>query len=205
MQSANISSRVLLLARMAVLIAIVIIMTVFNFGNIPVGPIVATVYQVPVIIGAVLLGPIAGSVLGGIWGLLCFYLAVTGQTTDIVALGTVAQEPLAYFVIAFVPRVLTGLFAGYVYKLSNHLLKQKKDVVSFGISGVLGSLTNTVFYLGALYFLAKEIIAEKYQLALGAVLPLVGSVALTNGLAEAAVSCIIVIGVCKALRYFKIA
>lgn len=205
MEKANISPRVLFLTRMAALIAIVIILTVFNIGNIPVGPIVATVYQVPIIIGAVLLGPVAGATLGGIWGLLCFYLAITGQTTDIVALGAVSQAPFIYFLIAFVPRVLTGLLAGYIFRLFNRLFKDKKDVLSFGITGALGSLCNTVFYLTALYLLAKEIIAEKSSLALNAVLPFVLGFAYTNGLVEAAISCIIVMGVCKALRYYKIA
>lgn len=205
MEKANISPRVLFLTRMAALIAIVIILTVFNIGNIPVGPIVATVYQVPIIIGAVLLGPAAGATLGGIWGLLCFYLAITGQTTDIVALGAVSQAPFAFLIIAFVPRVLTGLLSGYIFRLSDKVFKGKKDILSFGITGALGSLCNTVFYLSALYLLAKEIIAEKYSLALNAVLTVVLGVAYTNGLVEAAISCIIVMGVCKALRYYKIA
>lgn len=205
MEKANINTRVLFLTRMAVLVAIIIILTVFNIGNIPVGPIVATVYQVPIIIGAILLGPAAGATLGGIWGLLCFYLALTGQTTDIVALGAVSQSPLMYFLIAVVPRVLTGLLAGYIFRLFNRLFKGKKDVLSFGITGTLGSLCNTVFYLSALYLLAKEIIAEKYFLALNAVLAVVMGVAYTNGLVEAAISCFIVMGVCKALRYYKIA
>ena len=85
-------SRIAYLTRIAVLLAIVFVLTVFNIGNIPVGPIVATIYQVPVIIGAVMLGTLAGTILGGVWGLLCFYLAVTGQTTDVVALATIQQN-----------------------------------------------------------------------------------------------------------------
>ena len=52
------------LARLAMLLAIVILFTVFNIANIPVGPIVATVYQVPVIIGACLLIWIVTAVKG---------------------------------------------------------------------------------------------------------------------------------------------
>lgn len=205
MERTNTNPRVLYLTRMAALVAIVIVLTVFNIGNIPVGPIVATIYQVPIIIGAVLLGPTAGGVLGGIWGLLCFYLAATGQTTDVIALGAVASRPFAYFIIAFVPRVLTGLLAGYIFRGFNKLFKGKKDILSFGISGALGSLCNTVLYLGALYLLAKDIIAEKFGLALNTVLSVVLGVAYTNGLVEAGIACIIVIGICKPLRYYKIA
>lgn len=205
MEKANINPRVLYLTRMAVLIAIVVVLTVFNIGNIPIGPVVATIYQVPIVIGAVLLGPAAGSILGGIWGLLCFYLAITGQTTDVIALAAIQQNVFIYFIIAFVPRLLTGLLSGYIYLLFKKLFKDKKDVISFGITGILGSLCNTVLYLGALYIFVKDIIADKLELALNAVAKFVMTVALTNGLIEAALCCIIVIGVCKALRHFKVA
>ena len=83
----------------AILIALIVVMTVLNIGNIPVGPIVATIYQVPVIIGAIMMGPVMGAFLGGLWGLLCFLLAVTGNTTDVVALATVQQSVWLYFLM----------------------------------------------------------------------------------------------------------
>ena len=62
-----------------VLIAAFCLITVLNIniGNIPIGPIVATVYQVPVVIGAALLGVGAGCILGGAWGVFCFWLALS--------------------------------------------------------------------------------------------------------------------------------
>ncbi len=137
--------------------------------------------------------------------MLCFYLAVTGQTTDVIALAAVQQNAFVYFIIAFVPRLLTGLLSGYIFVLFNKLFKDKKQILSYGITGALGSLCNTIFYLGALYLFAKDIIADKLSLALNAVAAFVMSIAFTNGLVEAAIACIIVIGICKPLRHFKIA
>jgi len=185
---------------MAVLVAIIVILTVFNIGNIPIGPIVATIYQVPVIIGAVVLGTGAGAVLGGIWGVLCFILAITGQTTDIVALAVVQQNVFLYFIIAFVPRVMVGVVSGLVFRGFNSLLKEKKTPVSYGAAGILGSLTNTVFYLGALYVFIRNLLASLYGIEVGAVGKMILGVAGTNGLVEAAVSCLIVAAVCTALE-----
>ena len=196
----NISRKTVWMAQMAILIAVIVIMTLLNIGNIPIGPIVATIYQVPVIIGAVSLGVGSGAILGAVWGLLCFFLALSGQTTDIVALAVVQDNPFLYLMIALVPRVLTGVVPGLLYKGLDRVLKGRLRVVSYGVCGVIGSLTNTVFYLGALYLFIRETLAALYGIEIGAVGAMVLGVASTNGLMEAAVSCVITLVICKALE-----
>ena len=203
MKNANIRAKTWYLTRLAILLAIVIIFTVFNIGNIPIGPIVATIYQVPVIIGAVLLGVSGGAILGGMWGILCFYLALTGQTTDVVALAVIQQNVILYFIIAFVPRLLTGVFSGLIFKGLNQLVSRKYDYIVFGVTGVIGSLVNTILYLGSLYLLIRELLAQLYSIEIGAVGAMVLGVALSNGLIEAAFSCVIVLVICKALSHIK--
>ena len=189
------------MARLAILLAIVIAFTVFNIGNIPVGPIVATIYHVPVIIGAVLLGTKAGCILGGAWGLLCFLLAVTGQTSDVIALAAVANVPLSYFIDAFVPRLLVGLVSGLLFK-ALCAINEKRGTVWAGVAGVVGSLVNTVGYLGIMVLLLSRIVADTYGVSTSAVPGIALGVAATNGLAEAAVSAIITAAVYKAVTAF---
>ena len=183
----------------AILIALIVVMTVLNIGNIPVGPIVATIYQVPVIIGAIMMGPMMGAFLGGLWGLLCFLLAVTGNTTDVVALATVQQSVWLYFVIAFVPRLLTGLFSGLIFKGLDKLVFKKRYEFSLVITGAVGSLCNTVLYLGSLFIFIRSLLANLYDIELGAVGAMVMGVATTNGLVEAGVSAILTLLICKVL------
>ena len=187
------------LARLAMLLAIVIIFTVFNIANIPVGPIVATVYQVPVIIGACLLDVKAGAILGGAWGLLNFWLAITGQSTDVVALTAISEHPFGYFCVSFLPRIAVGIVAGLLAKA----LSGKDRTVSYLITGALGSLTNTVGYLGLLYVLFRDLLARVYAIDMGAVVKMVLSVATTNGLVEAVVSAILTLAVCKAVNVLE--
>ena len=184
------------LARLAMLLAIVIIFTVFNIANIPVGPIVATVYQVPVIIGACLLDMKAGAILGGAWGLLNFWLAITGQTTDVVALTAISESPFGYFCVSFLPRLAVGLVAALLAKV----LIKKNSTVSYLVTGALGSLNNTVGYLGLLYLLFKNVLASVYSMDASAVIGMVLSVAGTNGLVEAVVSAILTLAICKAIN-----
>ena len=184
------------IARLAMLLAIVIIFTVFNIANIPVGPIVATVYQVPVIIGACLLDVKAGAILGGVWGLLNFWLAITGQTTDVVALTAISEHPFGYFCVSFLPRLAVGIVAGLLAKV----LTKKNSTVAYLITGALGSLTNTVGYLGMLYVIFRDLLARVYSIDLGAVVKMVLTVASTNGLVEAVVSALLTLAVCKAVN-----
>lgn len=187
------------LTRMAALVAIILVMTIANIGNIPVGPIVATIYQVPVLIGAVLLGTGAGALLGGVWGILCFFLALTGNTTDVVALGIINQSPFLFLAIAVVPRVLMGLLAGLLYQGLTKALRGKQALLRYAITGAVGSLMNTAFYLGALYILVRPLIASVLQMDIGAVGALIMSIVASNGLVEAAVCCVLVTAICRAL------
>jgi len=200
----NRSSKTLYLTELALLLAIVIIMTVTNIGNIPIGPIVATIYQVPIIIGAVILGPKAGSFLGGAWGLLCFFLAAMGQTTDVVALMIVQHNIFAYLLIAFVPRLLTGLLAGLLFQFLKGRLSGKKDILVFGITGAVGAFCNTILYLGALYLFVRPLVANALNISQAVVGGIVLTTAFTNGLVEAALACILVTAICKALKAAKV-
>ena len=57
------------LALMAVFVAIELFLNLTPIGLIPLPVIKGTTLHIPVIIGAVLLGPAAGGVLGGVFGL----------------------------------------------------------------------------------------------------------------------------------------
>ncbi len=186
-------------ARLSILAALIIVFTLFNIGNIPVGPIVATIYHIPVVIGAVILGTQAGVILGGLWGLLCFILAITGQTTDIVALTAVGQSPFLYFLVAFIPRIAVGVVTALVFKGFLKLFKEKK-FPAYVLAGCIGSLTNTVLYLGMLYVLFTPLLAEVFSISTKAVFAMVAGVAGTNGVVEAVVSAIITGAVCAAVN-----
>ena len=83
-----------------------------------------------------------------------FWLALSGQTTDIVALATVQQSPLLYFCIAFFPRLLCGLLSGLVCRGMKRICRGK-GTLAYAVTGAVGSLCNTVLYLGALYLLIR--------------------------------------------------
>ena len=60
------------LVELAVLIAIELLLEVTGLGYLKTGPLDFTIMQVPVIIGAIVLGPLAGAILGTVFGLTSF-------------------------------------------------------------------------------------------------------------------------------------
>ena len=58
------------LTLVGLLAAVEVVLTLTPLGFIPLGVTKATTIHIPVILGAVLLGPAAGAVLGGVFGVL---------------------------------------------------------------------------------------------------------------------------------------
>lgn len=115
-----------------VLGAIAIVLGVTRLGFIPVPNATgnATIMHLPAIIGAVLEGPIVGSLAGGIFGIFSWLQATS---------------PLfANPVVAVLPRLLIGPVAWLVYRM---LAGVSVDLAA-AVAGVAGTLTNTVGVLG---------------------------------------------------------
>lgn len=199
MSNANVNPKVGRLARMALLVAIIILLTFTPLGYITLPFIAATTIQMPVIIGAVMMGPMAGLALGIAFGLsaLCKVLMMPGA--DPVATAILSYNFFLYAVIAIVPRGLMGWLSGLLFAGLNKTLPNQR-LVSYGITGFVGSMLNTIFYLGSLWLMASGIVAEVYSMDISGVGAMVMTVAATAGIPEAIVSCVIVAAVCHALQ-----
>ena len=176
---------------MAVLAALLVIMTVTPLGYIPVGPLAATTNMIPVAIGSILLGPGGGAALGLVFGLTSFANAagVLGAPS---ALGTalMAVNPFLTFVVCVIPRVLEGILAGL---LSRGLWKTKTNkAASCGIVGFATAALNTIFFMTALVLCFTPILKESGCWAEGQnVFAFVAAFVGFNALLELAVSAVI--------------
>ena len=177
------------LAIIGLLSGISIFLSVTPLGFIPIPPINPTIMHIPVIIGAIIEGPLVGAFVGGIFGVSSMIRAFMTPTPT----NFIFWNPI----ISVGVRILIGVVSGYVYRM----LKNKKSGVA--ISALLGSLTNTVGVLGLAYL----IYLSKYASALGisesaATAALLG-IAGTNGIPEAIVSAMIVVPVVAAYHKIK--
>jgi uncharacterized membrane protein len=136
------------MVRLAVLVAIIIIMSFTPLGFLPVGPLSLTLLPIPVAVGAILFGPGVGAALGGLFGILSFVRALLGQDIGPILLPI---SPIGTFIVCVVPRILEGWLTGLVFKALNRIDRTK--IASYAVSGFLTAAFNTIFFMGGLMLL----------------------------------------------------
>lgn len=136
------------LAVTAALGALTIVLTITRLGFIPwFSGAAITILHVPVIIATLLGGLWAGLGVGLVFGLSSLIQAAVGPTG---VLDPFFVNPI----VSVLPRMLIALITFFVFKALQAINKNKNPFLKQGFVGIaafLGSLTNTVFVIGALY------------------------------------------------------
>jgi len=131
----------------ALFIALIFLLGLTPVGLIPLGFINVTILCIPTIIGTIVLGMKAGILLGFFFGLAstlsAFGISMVPQSALAAAL--LGVSPLDVIVMSFIPRLLVPVVTSLVYQLC---CRKKQHALAVAPAAVLGSLTNTVFYLG---------------------------------------------------------
>ena len=149
-----------------------------------------TIMHIPVIIGAILEGPVVGMSIGLIFGLFSMYQNFTAPVLN----SFIFLNPI----IALIPRVLVGIVAYYTFSF---LFKKLKKVgISAAISAILATLTNTIGVLGLTYLIYLDRYAKALDISKEAVSGTLLTIGLTNGVPEALVSALITIPIITTMK-----
>lgn len=197
MSEKNVSVQTARMVQMAILVAIMVLMAFTPIGYLKTAGIEISFMTIPVVVGAIVIGPGAGAILGGVFGatsfIQCFGMSVFGA-------GLLAVNPLYTFIVCMIPRILMGWLAGLVFQALNKISKSK--ILSFGISSLSGALFNTVFFMSFLIMLfGKTEYIKSYQGNLK-ILPFIVAFVGINGLVEAIVSFIVGASISRALVHY---
>ncbi len=190
----------------AVFVAIIVIMAFTPFGYIPLGFMNATIIHVPVIIGAIILGPRYGGFLGMVFGLTSLWknTNMPNPTSFVFSPFIKVGEYGGNFgslVVCMVPRILVGIVAYYVFRAVLKVLSGKKGkrTIALAAAGVAGSLTNTLLVMNLIYLLfGKEYGAAAKGLTEGIYSVIIGIICI-NGIPESIVAGILTVAVTQAL------
>ncbi len=195
----NSTHRMVALAMMA---AIVVLLANTPLGLIQLPVIKATTVHIPVILGAILLGPGAGCVLGGVFGVCSLVSNTVAPTMTSFAFSpfmstTGIPGALKALWISVGCRVLIGLVSGWLWII----LKKVKlpDVISLAVVGFAGSMTNTIAVMGSIYFLLAEQYAQAREVAVSAVYGLIMATITGAGIMEAIAALVLVTAIGKVL------
>lgn len=198
------------LVQVALMAAIVAVVAFVPFlGYIPLVVIKATTVHIPVIIGAILLGPKAGGILGAVFGITSIIKntmepsLVSFVFSPLIAVPGTGSGSIKALLVALVPRILIGVVTGIIFKAFVRAETKTANVrIVAGIAAFAGSAVNTGLVMGGIYLLFGQEYAAAKQMAFESLSKFIMTVVFTNGLAEAFVAVVISAAIIPPLRRF---
>lgn len=172
--------------RLALLVAIEVAMRLLGLGKVPVGPLNMSFLTLPIAVGGICMGPVAGLVLGAVFGAFSLYDAVSGAGGMTAAF--FQYSPVHTVILTVGMRMLMGLCCGLIYKGLRKA--DAKGHISYFVGAISAPLLNTLFFMGyiVLVFYGTETV-QSIVAAKGATNPLMFVVLLVGvqGLLEAVI------------------
>ncbi len=189
------------LVRISVLVAIMLLLELTGLGMIKMPGLEITLLMVPVIVGAIVMGPGAGALLGGVFGCISFWECFGRSQFGAVLLGI---SPLYTFLVCVPTRLLAGWLCGLAFRVLHRL--DRSSLWSFGAAGLIGALCNTALFMTTLClcFYHTEFI-QGFVAGFGSPNPLLFVVAFVgiNGLVEGVVCLVTGAAIAKAVVYSR--
>lgn len=195
------------MAMLAMLCGVLLVMGMTGIGFIPLPVIKATTMHIPVILGAVLLGPSAGAVLGGLFGLCSIWANTTTPGLLSFAfspfMSTEGLPGVAKSLwIALGCRILFGLIAGWLWILVKKIAKQ--DYIALPVTAAVSTICHTLLVMGSIYLLLAQQYAQAKNVAISAVFGLVMGTVTASGIPEAIVAAVLVTVIGKSLLHLMV-
>ena len=191
----------------ALMAAIVIVLANTPLGMIQLPIIKATTVHIPVIIGAILLGPSAGAILGAVFGICSLISNTMAPTLLSFAFSpfmstTGLSGAVKAIWISVGCRILIGVAAGWLWIALEKL--KVRHVIALPVVGFKGSIVNTITVMGSIYLLFAQQYAEAREVGVTAVWGLIMGTVTASGIPEAIAAAILVLALGKVLlQVFK--
>lgn len=161
--------------------ALSVVMAVSPIGYLPwFGGVSITIMHIPVILAGILEGPIAGGIVGLVFGVTSLIKAAVAPIGPLDPLFT---NPF----VSVLPRLFIGLIAWLVYQLFRGKLK----FIAAALAGAIGGFANTVLVLSALGFFEGKTLARILEIDIKLVFSVLSGIAVSNGLLEAAIAAVL--------------
>ncbi len=147
------------MVQLAILTALILVLAFTPLGYLRIGALSITFLSIPVVIGAVLMGPGAGAFLGCVFGLTSF-----AQCFGMDPFGTALMSINVFytFLMTVATRTLMGFLAGWIYKLFAWIFSRIKSLkndlapVACAVACASAPILNTVLFMGTLYLFFRN-------------------------------------------------
>lgn len=192
------SKKTIMLTQLSLLTAVEIILAFTPLGFIMIPPVAITLMHIPVVVGAILLGPLGGGILGGVFGICSMIKATTAASSPVdmafspFLCSQVGGNPITSIIMTVGARILLGVFTALLFNAFSKLFRNNSFSIS--ASAILGTLLHTVMVLGCLALFFSNL-----GIGWGAILTTVASL---NGILEIAAAGLVSVAVCKPLMSY---
>lgn len=199
----NTNKKIMHLVKMAMLIALIFIMqyigTIFSTPLKAVG-IELSFVLIPIVIGAFMLGPIQGAVLGFVFGAMTVFLTLIapGSMTYILF----ESSPALYILVAMTKAIMAGLGAGLIYKGLDKAFKGRFVYLRTLIASASAPLINTGLFLLGMVVFFNGIISERWAGGQNVFLFLVGLIGI-NFIIEFAINVVLTPAIVRIIDVVK--
>lgn len=137
--------KTLKMVEVAILIAVILVMTFTPLGFLRVGVLEISLLSIPVAIGAMLIGPGAGAIVGFAFGITSFSRFFGLNAFGALLLGI---NPFYAFLVAVPTRTLMGYLCGMLFQAVRKVDKSK--TVCYYVGGFSAAFFNTLFFMAVL-------------------------------------------------------
>ena len=187
---------------LAMFSGILLVMGMTGIGFIPLPVIKATTMHIPVILGAILLGPSGGAVLGAVFGFCSIWANTTTPNLLSFAFSPFMTNEgfigvLKSLWIALGCRVMLGLIAGWLWKGLKKL--NVNESIAMPVSAAVATICHTLLVMGSIYVLLAEQYAAAKNVAFSAVFGLIMGTVTASGIPEAIAAAVLVTVIGKVL------
>ena len=148
------NKRILDMAILAMLLALVVVLQYFG-GFIKIGPFAPSLVLIPIVIGAIVVGPMGGATLGAAFGIVVIIQCLTGIDAGGFILWGI--NPFFTALICLVKGICAGFVPGYVYKLiAGDGSSDARAAVGAIVAAIVAPIINTGLFLLGLSTLFTE-------------------------------------------------
>ena len=183
------------MVRLAILVAIILVMSFTPLGYLRTPVIEITFIMIPVAIASIIVGPVGGAIAGCAFGITSFIQCFGASPFGAMLLSI---NPLYTFIMCLIPRIIAGWLPGLIYQAVIKIGKHK-TAASIAAS-IAAPVLNTVLFIVTLYALfgRTDFVRNFGESIWDGFVVIVG----VNGLVEALVGIIVGAAVSRSLVHF---
>ena len=116
---------------------------------------------IPIVVGAFLLGPLEGAILGFVFGVMTVVMTVMAPSSSMYIIFD--ASPVLFILLAIAKAVLAGFGSGLIYKALDKAFKGKFNYLRTLIASASAPIINTAIYLLGMTLFFSDVISEKFS------------------------------------------